>query len=555
MKNNYIFFSNLLIITIFLIIPLDIILNNYQLLFATSSKYFFIYLLNIIFLVFLNYLFFLLFKKFLNKNFFSNILFFLLIWIIVNGLFFPSLGLKDDFWDSVSDIRLRYQIIGKFLICFLIFLAFYKNLTLKSNLKKIFIIYLSIILLTNLIGISFKLQNPKVNADLNKFGNDNFLVVSFDGINGNVLKKIFDNKDVDTSNFKDFILYPNYTTFFPSTVNSISSELTSTSDIDKFKKKNLIINDKNTIDKVYTYGGAYNDIFLGEKKLYEGGFFSDDRTYFLINLYRSYIFPSFSRWATFFLYKEFENFYIKEHSSLFISITKILSFNFSDLNINKTDDFKYLADIHRISLIDLDEIFTRFDYDTTISTKNIFFLHFVFPHYRIRLDQNCDLLQRKNYGKFQSFNGNLEMTNCVIKKMNFVVNKLKENKVYNNTTIIFKSDHGKPIGYHENKYLNIGINNNMFWGPGRYNAFYMIKKNNFNNTKMQIKNEMILSNNIYNDYCNNFPIKVECIENNSDLIYIPINKTSFINNDEFEPFKIDRNKKLYKQLLEQDKLN
>ena len=44
-------------------------------------------------------------------------------------------------------------------------------------------------------------------------------------------------------------------------------------------------------------------------------------------------------------------------------------------------------------------------------------------------------------------------------------------------------------------------------------------------------------------------------KNNSDLIYIPINKMAFIDNEDFEPFRVDRNKKLYKQLIEQNKLN
>ena len=232
-----------------------------------------------------------------------------------------------------------------------------------------------------------------------------------------------------------------------------------------------------------------------------------------------------------------------------------MSFNFSDLSSNKIDNYKYLADIHRISLLDLDKIFNKFDYDESISSKNIYFLHFVFSHYRIRLDQDCKMLQPKDYKKFQSFSGNLEITKCVIKKMNFIINKLSENKVYNNTTIIFKSDHGKPVGYHENEYSNKGINNNIFWGPGRYNAFYMIKKNNYTNSNIQIKNEMILSNDVYIYYCDNFPIKIECTKNNSDLIYIPINKMAFIDNEDFEPFRVDRNKKLYKQLIEQNKLN
>ena len=65
-----------------------------------------------------------------------------------------------------------------------------------------------------------------------------------------------------------------------------------------------------------------------------------------------------------------------------------------------------------------------------------------------------------------------EQDNPIISDANY--DKLKENGVYNNTTIIFKSDHGKPIGYHKNKYMNMKINNNL-WGAGRYNSFFMIK--------------------------------------------------------------------------------
>ena len=59
------------------------------------------------------------------------------------------------------------------------------------------------------------------------------------------------------------------------------------------------------------------------------------------------------------------------------------------------------------------------------------------------------------------------------KKMNFIIDKLKEKKIFDHTTIVFKGDHGKkPIGYFENKYLNMKINGNIQWGPGRYNSFF-----------------------------------------------------------------------------------
>ena len=279
MKNYYLYFSNLIIVIIFLIIPLDFILQNYQHIFPILPKYFFIYFVNIILIISFNYLIYFFFKKFLDNKIFINILFFLLIWIIINGLFFPSIGFKSEFWESVSNIRLRYQLTAKFLLCFSIFLIFSKILVLKKNLKKIFLIYLSIILITNLISISLKFQKPKDSVNLNTFGKENFLVISFDGISGNILEKLFNNTNSYQSNFKDFTLYSNYTTYFPTTRFSLKSELTSLADLEEFKNKDLLINDQKIINKVYTYG-IYNEFFLGDNKIYQGSFFSEDRTFF-----------------------------------------------------------------------------------------------------------------------------------------------------------------------------------------------------------------------------------------------------------------------------------
>jgi len=552
MNCKYLYITNLIILVIFIIIPLDYILLNFEYTFPILPKFFFIYFVNIILILFLNCLFYFFLKKILNKKIFINTLFFILIWIIINGLFFPSIGFKSEFWETVSDIRLRYQLPIKFLLCFSIFLIFSKILFFKRNLKKIFLIYFSIILITNIIIISLKFQKPKESVNLNTFGKENFLVISFDGINGSILENLINNTNSYQSDFKDFTLYSNYTTYFPTTRFSLKSELTPLVDLKEVNNEDLLINDKKIIDKVYTYG-VYNELFLGNNKIYQGSFFSQDRTFFLINLYRSYVLPTFSRWMTNFVYDKFNNYYLNKNKSLFVFITKILSFNF--FNSDNFDNERYYNDIHRISILELDEIFNSFSYDNNISTKNIFFSHFSFSHYRIRHDQNCNLIKYENLNKFQSHDGNLEITKCVIKKMNFIVNKLKEEKVYDHTTIIFKADHGKPIGYFENKYLNMKINNNIRWGPGRYNSFFMVKKNNQDNPKILIKDKMILSSDIYNYYCNNIPVRIECSKYTNDLIYIPMKKNTFQNINEFEKFKIDRKEKLFIQLLKQNKLN
>ena len=83
--------------------------------------------------------------------------------------------------------------------------------------------------------------------------------------------------------------------------------------------------------------------------------------------------------------------------------------------------------------------------------------------------------------------------------------------------------------------------------------FFMIK-NNENNDKILFKDEIIMSNDIYYFFCKNIIPNYKCIKNTKDSIYIPLNRLTFQNINKFEKFKVDRSKKLFKQLLEQNKL-
>ena len=549
MKKNYLFFSNSIIIIIFLVIPLNLITQNIEYLFPTLPQYFFIYLINILLFLTFNYLIYFLFKKFLNNKIINNFLFFLLIWIIFNGLLFPFLGFVSELFELISNIRLRYRILLKILICLILFIFFTKSIFLRNNLKKILTTYISILLVFGFISLITKYDKKNL-VEFNTFGKENFLVVSFDGINGKILKKIINNNNSLQKNFKNFTLYSNYTTIFPTTRFSLKSELTSTNELNKIKNEDLLINNKKIINNIYTYG-IYDEFYLGNNKTHEGSFFLNDKTFFLTYLYRQYIFPSFSRWMTVYFYNKFEKNIVRENIYLFINFTKFLSFNFKE---KKNFDFnKYKGDITNASLYELDYLFNSFSYDQNILTNNIYFLHFPFSHYRITYDRNCNFVESTDRYKYQSYYGNLEITKCVVKKMNFIIDKLKKKKIFDHTTIVFKGDHGKPIGYFENKYLNMKINGNIQWGPGRYNSFFMIK-NNENNAKILFKDEIIMSNDIYYFFCKNIIPNYECIKNTKDNIYIPLNRLTFQNINGFEKFKVDRSKKLFKQLLEQNKL-
>ncbi len=549
-KFNYLFISNLIILSIFLVIPLDIFIINVQGTFPILPQFFLLYLANILFLVLLNFLTYLLLKKYLENIVFLKILFFILIWIIINGLYLPSIGFKNDFWIPIEfDIRLRYQIIIKLILCFFIFYLFMKISALKNKLKKIFFIYFLIIITFNLALLVSKFEN-KINTNLNTFGKGNLLVVSFDGISGNILEEVIENNSNYKSNFKDFTLYPNYIAFFPATRYSTSSELINTKDTNKFTNKNLLINDNEVINRVYTYG-MYSTFSLNKNKLYDGSFFLNDKTFFLINLYNIYIFPSFARWSNYFIVDPLERFASKNPSS-YISFMKKLSLNFSEFT---NEDLKYQNDVLRISMLESDILFNKFKYDNKKDTNKIYFFHFAFSHYRIRHDKNCEFIDFTERKKYQSYFGNIEITKCVAKKINFIIDKLKEKGVYNDTTIIFKSDHGKPVGYYKNEYRNMKINNNYSWGAGRYNSFFMIKKINSQSPEIKLDKKMILNSDIYLHFCENIYLKPKCLKNNEDYILIPSNKKAFQNLNDFEKFYIDRDEKLYQQLKEKGKIN
>ena len=152
---------------------------------------------------------------------------------------------------------------------------------------------------------------------------------------------------------------------------------------------------------------------------------------------------------------------------------------------------------------------------------------------------------------------------CVIKKIEFFLEKLKENNIYNNSLIIIKSDHAKPNGFYEEYPNNIKINNSNYWGVGRYRPFVMLKKVDINNTEIEISKKNIFLADLASTYCNffykaNFCDKKYSYNNllNSEKsfkinmydVYLPQTKYTFIDMSDFKKFEISNNKSLIENL-------
>lgn len=112
------------------------------------------------------------------------------------------------------------------------------------------------------------------------------------------------------------------------------------------------------------------------------------------------------------------------------------------------------------------------------------FHHYLFTHEPVRFDEDCNYL----YGTgFRYVTAIPAETACAVSKMKSLINKLKDLAIYNNTMIIFTSDHGPECP------LNFTLSPGSYqvskrWCLSRYQPFLMIK--GFNETgPLEIKTQ------------------------------------------------------------------
>ena len=156
--------------------------------------------------------------------------------------------------------------------------------------------------------------------------------------------------------------------------------------------------------------------------------------------------------------------------------------------------------------------------------------HFNFTHFPVDFDDKCNYLSydKKKFNSIQDYNGLKRETLCSIKLMENFIQKLKDLNLYNNSTIIFKSDHGVPSNYFINSKhskINYKINNHKQFGYLRYKPFLMIKKKDKNQFELKYNDEFRSLNSLNSFYCKLLNEK-KCKDINKVQIFIPQKKSS-----------------------------
>lgn len=500
------------------VIPLNLsrsskVAYNFELIFSLLLTAFLISLILIIF----SFLVIKIFSRFNVSSLYSFLVGFLLIWIFLTGNFFPVSGLPGPFLNLDLSLKLRYMILLKIILFFSIYLF----LIIKDK-KNYFFRFIYFFVIANTIFLFFNIKNinnQKLGISINEFGKKNLIVLSFDGISGHkIYQEITKDKNL-LQNLKDFKFYKNVVSGGPHTWPSINLEINGKLESNEDLSKN-ILNKKDINTLVYgTYISALSD---KKKGILGGELFDYSPAFKLNNFAQTFLFGSIGRWATPIGVMLVEPMMYEESYKNFLNL---VSFD-DDQKINPYDSIKTRANVN---LLEYDYIFDNIAYNNNID-KVIRMYHFTFSHWPITVNENCEEVRFLD-PKISSFEHESVVLKCVTKKIVKFLNNLKKNELYNNSMIVIKSDHGKPNCVERtytkkkikdffkqrkcNKYYKEypyteKINNNYYWGFGRYKVFVLIKDSNEIKDEMVVSNKQVFLHDLSSTYCNFFYSFKEC---------------------------------------------
>jgi hypothetical protein len=396
---------------------------------------------------------------------------FCLAWAFLTGFVFPLIqkgAMMDPDQIATNKINFICVAILATAICLLAIksrVTFWKLSTLLSLLAPL--ILFSIIALSRVRHMNNDLQYKKAGALSSQ---NNIIVLSFDGIPGNIIADMINNKEEVMLEFKDFIFFKEVIATSPGTVPSTRSELfgninfraiapTEAQLTEKLGLEHLIIN--NTDDDVVTYD-VYNEFNTNEnnKMVIEKSVFSSSR--YLKCIY--FLNISLARVGTCRLPALVKRF-------LDCRMAEWLSLSFLRRRIAWQ---QHLLDDREV----LDNIINKLT--TSAHKYSLRFLHFEHTHFPIHFDAEGQMRSTSEawYNENQNYQGLYNLSRFALRQAAELLRKLKSLGIYDSAFIVLKSDHGAPTTYFNAPPYDLKIKNHSLWGYDRYRPMLMIKNIN-----------------------------------------------------------------------------
>ena len=173
------------------------------------------------------------------------------------------------------------------------------------------------------------------------------------------------------------------------------------------------------------------------------------------------------------------------------------------------------------------------------------YLHFNFTHFPVDFDTHC--IYRSDvkiwHDKHQNEDGMRSEATCALTKFSKLLQKMKLMGIYDQTLVVFKSDHGQPTNYYSNFPNNLLINGGTPWGYSRYRPTLMLKDFGAQNTTISYNEDLVLLNDLAKTLCVSSSLNIDCDplhgqnilnrenkdKDQSYYIYVPENSKSDFN--------------------------
>lgn len=536
----------LIFILIFSVIPAQLHHENLDLYFYINP----IFYLKILFInIFLTILFTLIFHKY--YSFITSILKISILGLIFIGLLLPIGGQVDIMLKESYGLNLYFVNIFKVAFVFIFFIKVKKLEKFFIAIRYFLIFYfISIIFL-----LSFHIKQNYQNNDFQKLlefsSGENLLILDFDGIsNHTLLNELLLDKDADDL-FKDFTYYSNAhsnaTGTWISTNLEFFGKLPFEENIQKQKKHLLLIRENSKVisDKenyrVDAYGQYIRNFSGNVNRFYNSALNSDNFLKFYFYHAQEILLPSFNRYLPPQVLKLINSLIFNKKFSYFYQTN-----NLSSLNFETYYDFLNLKN----------------NFYVNNNNKNLLvkFLHYNFSHYPINFNGDCGVkFYDKDWKLLDPKFQDQAMSSCLVKLIKSFIKELKIKGIYDNTTIIIKSDHGRRKEFYSEYPNNLTLNDNKYFSYGRYRPALMIKNKKQIMDQLEILNDQVFLSDLNQIYCKKEIVKCSTLngynftnnkfyKNKFVEIFLPKDKESYVNIYENKKILFDRSNVFYEFL-------
>jgi hypothetical protein len=470
------------------------------------------------------------FEFFKLKKLITFIIYFVFTWIVISGFIMP-VAASTGMVDPIENPTNWFNLIAISLLSFVF------GIISLGNFQKFAFVFLLTITITSSISPLIYLFNLEVeddnnllkNSSLEVSENKNIFIISLDGMPGESVSSIIKSSKDYSDNFKDFIIFNNAVSQSPATRASLTGDIYGIQDY-KSKGKSIVqarsqlekegLSEHlthNHIQDSFHYG--YPDYGMDEIKIPSAisELFNKEETF------RFFHYP---------IVRIFGSFGVR----VLNKINYILSL--SDLIIKNAispELIEKLANNDNGAAWNKGNILTMFIFDSFVSNLSVSkkeislrYLHIPFSHFPISIDEECNYRSDDKdwHNSNQNEKGIRNNDICAIKKFVAFLDKLKELGIYDNSLIIFKSDHGKPAPYFSSSPNNLRINGHIAWGYNRYRPTLMVKGFGANTEAPVYRDELVLLNDVAKTICIESNIKSECGKFNGVNLLDTILKTN-----------------------------